>query len=216
MPVFSGKIIVSIDIQNYSSFITAVLVFQAVPGAGTVAILDATARNGRAAGMAAVLGTLAGDGVLMAAAVLGLAAIMRTQAALFEGLQWLGVAYLCWLGVQLMRSGAGAQASGAPHDQARMLYFRRALAVSLTNPKAVLFFVAFFPVFLSPGASAVTLVAAMLHVTVLSLLYQSALVLVGNWAAERLSRFVHARQLATCLAGAVLIALGIRLAFGMV
>lgn len=125
MPVFSGKIIVSIDIQNYSSFITAVLVFQAVPGAGTVAILDATARNGRAAGMAAVLGTLAGDGVLMAAAVLGLAAIMRTQAALFEGLQWLGVAYLCWLGVQLMRSGAGAQASGAPHDQARMLYFRQ-------------------------------------------------------------------------------------------
>ena len=49
------------DIQNYASFVLAVLVFQLIPGAGTIAIVNATARNGTAAGMAAVAGTLAGE-----------------------------------------------------------------------------------------------------------------------------------------------------------
>lgn len=53
-------------------------------------------------------------------------------------------------------------------------HFRQAFAVSLTNPKVMLFFVAFFPLFLRPGASLLTLGIMMLHVTVLSLLYQGA------------------------------------------
>jgi len=67
------------DIQNYTSFVLAVLVFQLIPGAGTIAIRNATARNGAAAGMAAVAGTLAGDFVFMAAAAAGLAAVMRAN-----------------------------------------------------------------------------------------------------------------------------------------
>lgn len=204
-----------LDIQNYTSFVTAILVFQAVPGAGTISILDATARQGRTAGMAAVLGTLLGDLVFMVGAALGLATLMQARPAVFQALQWFGVAYLVWLGVQLLRSPAnGGPAQPAPAQPASA-YFRKAVLVSLTNPKVLLFFVAFFPLFLKPGASAATLPVMMLHVTVLSLAYQAALVLVGNLVAVRLAGIAGARRVATRLAGLALIGLGARLAGGV-
>lgn len=204
-----------LDIQNYPSFITAVLVFQAVPGAGTIAILDATARDGRRAGLAAVLGTLLGDGLFMLAAVAGLAAVMQAHPWVFRGLQWFGLAYLGWLAWQLIRSRPGEGASASARVHAPLMYFRRAFIVSLTNPKVMLFFVAFFPLFLEPGASKVTLVVMMLHVTVLSLVYQAALVLIGNGVAVRCAAFPGGRQTASRFAGLALVALSIRLAVDM-
>lgn len=200
------------DIQNYGSFIAAILVFQAVPGAGTIAILDATARDGRRAGMAAVLGTLAGDFLFMLAAAAGLAALLQAQPLLFQALRWFGVAYLGWLGVQLLRSRPSAEGSTPARPQTARVYFRRAFMVSLTNPKVMLFFVAFFPLFLRPDASALTLPVMMLHVTALSLVYQGTLVLAGNLVARRLAAFAGARRVATRLAGLALVALGVRLA----
>jgi threonine/homoserine/homoserine lactone efflux protein len=187
-------------------------VFQLVPGPGTIAILNATARNGSAAGMGAVAGTLAGDFVFMVAAVAGLAAIMRANPLLFEALQWFGAAYLCWIGVQLLRSRAGPAAEGVEPERSPWLYFRQAFAVSLTNPKVILFFVSFFPLFLKPTAAPATLAAMMLHVTVLSLAYQAGLVFVGNAIAGRLRALPGARRLATRLAGVALIGFGVKLA----
>lgn len=200
------------DIQNYASFVLAILVFQLVPGPGTIAILNATARSGTAAGMAAVAGTLAGDCVYMVAAVAGLAAIMRASSLLFQSLQWLGAAYLCWIGLQLLVARMSAEASKEERRRSPGAYFRRACAVSLTNPKVVLFFVSFFPLFLKPGASATTLAAMMLHVTLLSLLYQGMLAVAGNAAARRLGSTPAARRAATRLAGVALIGFGIKLA----
>jgi leucine efflux protein len=94
------------------------------------------------------------------------------------------------------------------------VYFRQALAVSLTNPKVMLFFVAFFPLFLSPGSSHATLIAMMVHVTLISLLYQAGLVLLGNSVAKRLKTLPFARKLATRLAGVALIGFGLKLAAG--
>lgn len=75
------------DIQNYTSFLTAIVVFQLVPGAGTLAILNATARNGIGAGLGAVFGTLVGDFLFMIAAAGGLAAVMKTNPIFFQALQ---------------------------------------------------------------------------------------------------------------------------------
>lgn len=200
------------DIQNYASFLLAILVFQLVPGPGTIAILNATARNGIGAGFGAVLGTLLGDFIYMLAAVLGLAAVMRANPVFFEALQWFGAGYLCWIGIRLLRARcAGENGASQPLRTARA-YFRQACAVSLTNPKVVLFFVAFFPLFLRADASGGTLVALMLHVTLLSLLYQAGLVLVGNAVARRLKAYPFARRLATQLAGIALVGFGLRLA----
>lgn len=203
------------DIQNHSSFITAILVFQAVPGAGTIAILDATARDGRRAGLAAVMGTLVADFLFMLAAVGGLAALMQTHPVAFQALQWFGAAYLAWMGLQLWLSRPVDSASLPARSQRPRVYFQRAFMVSLTNPKVMLFFVAFFPLFLKPGASAATLAVMMLHVTVLSLLYQVALVVVGNLVAMRLAAFAGVRRASTRLAGLALIGLSIQLALGI-
>jgi threonine/homoserine/homoserine lactone efflux protein len=200
------------DIQNYSSFVLAVLVFQLIPGAGTIAILNATARDGSAAGMAAVAGTLAGDFVFMLAAVAGLAAVMQANPLLFEALQWFGAAYLCWLGLQLLRQRVGPAGPEPSARRSPWAHFRQGFAVSLTNPKVMLFFVSFFPLFLRPTASAATLAAMMLHVTLLSLAYQAMLVLAGDAVARRLASIPSARRMATRLGGVALIGLGIKLA----
>jgi threonine/homoserine/homoserine lactone efflux protein len=200
------------DIQNYLSFIAAVVVFQLIPGPGTLAILNATARGGVGAGIGAVLGTLAGDFVYMLAAVFGLAAVLAAYPQVLATAQWLGIAYLCWLGVRLLRAPVGGRPAAPGARRGGGVYFRQALAVSLTNPKVVMFFLAFFPLFLHPGSAPVTLVAMMLHVTGISFLYQAGLVLVGHAAARRLARWPHARRLATRLAGVALIGFGVRLA----
>lgn len=200
------------DIQNYVSFLIAILIFQAIPGAGTITILSATARNGIGAGFGAVLGTLTGDALYMIAALFGLAAAMQANPLLFEALQWFGAAYLCWIGIQLLRTRATPANTDEEGKRSGWVYFRQACAVSLTNPKVMLFFVAFFPLFLRPGATAGTLAAMMLHVTILSFLYQAGLVLLGNAIAARLKSLPYLRRLATQLAGIALIGFGLKLA----
>jgi threonine/homoserine/homoserine lactone efflux protein len=200
------------EIQNYASFVCAILVFQLVPGPGTLAILTATARSGIGAGCGAVMGTLVGDFVYMVAAVAGLAAVMNANPLLFRALQWFGVGYLCWIGVQLLCARLAGAGTAPDSRKNGWVYFRQAFAVSLTNPKVVLFFVAFFPLFLRVDASPITLGAMMAHVTVISFLYQAGLVLIGNSAARTLSSLPVARTMATRLAGLALIGFGVKLA----
>ncbi|RDI27418.1 threonine/homoserine/homoserine lactone efflux protein [Pseudacidovorax intermedius] len=203
------------DIQNYGSFLIAILIFQAVPGAGTVAILDATARGGVRAGMACVGGTLAGDALFMAAAALGLAALLQASPALFGALQWLGAGYLLWMGWGMLRSTASAATAAPDAPRSPRAYAWRAFAISLANPKVMLFFVAFFPLFIAPGASAVTLPLMMLHVTLLSLLWQGLLVVMGREVARRFARRPAARTVATRLGGMALVGLGLKLVAGL-
>ena len=200
------------DIQNYTSFVMAILLFQLIPGAGTIAILNATARNGIGAGMGAVMGTLLGDFLFMIAALAGLATLMQQNPFLFELLQYFGAGYLCWLGIGLIRTHVEHRHTNEPH-QSGWTYFRQACAVSLTNPKVMLFFVAFFPLFLAPHATHGTLVAMVLHVSILSFLYQTGLVLLGNGIAKKMNTFPSARKWAIKLAGIALIGFGIKLAF---
>ena len=202
-----------LDIQNYSSFIMAVIIFQLIPGAGTITILNATARGGISSGMKAVFGTLSGDFTYMLAAVLGLAAILSVYPGILASAQWLGVAYLCWIGWKLLRTSVKDQPEYSVLKKGGWTYFKQALAVSLTNPKVIMFFMAFFPLFLSTGSSPVTLFTLMAHVTAISFLYQTVLVLAGNAVAQRLSRWQYARLLATRIAGVALIGFGVKLAF---
>jgi threonine/homoserine/homoserine lactone efflux protein len=199
-----------LDIQHYASFIAAVLIFQLIPGPGTFAILAATGRHGVSAGMAAVAGTLAGDAVWMLGAVLGLAALLQLHPEIFGALQTFGAVYLCWIGMQLLRKPTHTVALQPP---ARQVWnnFRRALAICLTNPKAMLFFVAFFPLFINADASAITLTALLLHVSLISLIYQTILVFAGHWTARRLARMNWMRNLARRMAGMALIGFGVKL-----
>ena len=200
------------DIQHYASFIAAILIFQMIPGPGTLAILGATARSGIGGGMGVVFGTLSGDFVYMLAAVLGLAAILTAYPAVFAAMQWLGIAYLCWIGFKLLTEPVAEAASGDSRRHSAWFFFRQGFTVALTNPKVIMFFMAFFPLFLRPDARPITLVSMMLHVTMICLLYEIGLVLVGNLVARLLSGVAGVRMIANRLAGLALVGFGLRLA----
>ncbi len=200
------------NIQNYTSFILAVLIFQLIPGAGTITILNATARKGIGSGMKAVFGTLSGDFIYMLAAVLGLATLLSAYPNILAGAQWIGAAYLCWIGFRLLRAPVASDTTDIVLKNGDWKYYRQALAVSLTNPKVIIFFMAFFPLFLSKESTPITLLVLMAHVTAISFVYQTCLVLVGNSAAKRLSRWRSFRLVASRLAGVSLIGFGVKLA----
>ena len=137
-------------IQHYASFIAAIIAFQLAPGAGTLAVVNAAARNGFRGGMCSVFGTLLGDFVYMTASVLGLAAILTTYPTVFVAMQWLGGAYLCWIGIGLLLERIVDRSETATSAKTNGFYFRQAFTVALTNPKVVMFFMAFFPVVHGP------------------------------------------------------------------
>lgn len=199
-------------IDNYPGFVSAILLFQLAPGPGTLAILNSTARGGRAAGMGAVFGTLAGDLVFMLLAVSGLAALSSSCPVAFQLLRWAGIVYLCRFGWNLLRS-AGGGLHGETPPTGSDCHFRRAFLVGLTNPKAIMFFMAFFPLFMTAASGPLTLALMMAHVSLLCLVYQTVLVFVGDQLARRLCRVPVVRVVAARLAGASVIGFGVRLAF---
>ena len=200
------------DIQNYPQFISAIILFQLIPGAGTLAILNATARRGVGAGLSAVVGTLVGDAVWMIGAAIGLAAVMQANPMVFRALQYFGVAYLLWLAWGLLRAGRSELAADAQQSKSNVQYAKQAALVSLTNPKVMLFFVAFFPLFLKPSASPMTLGVMMLHVTAISFVYQALLVLLGNWVAQALKDIPQAQVWAKRLTGVAVLGFALKLA----
>ena len=201
-----------LHIENYGSFIIAIIAFQIIPGAGTISILNATARNGVGDGMRTVLGTLLGDFIYMLSAVLGLAAILSAYPAILKGAQWLGVVYLLWLGLKLLCAPSTDASTEIFPSNGRWACFRQGLTVSLTNPKVIMFFMAFFPLFLGSASTPATLLLLMGHVTIISLLYQACLVLIGSAVASRLARCASARLIANRLAGVAFIVFGVKLA----
>ncbi len=199
-------------IQSYASFLGAIVLFQIIPGPGTLAILGATARGGKSAGICAVLGTLSGDLLFMLCAVLGLASVLSARPVVLASLQWIGIVYLCWLGLQLLRAPRAEDGVGLAVVPTKRVYFRNAFFVGLTNPKAIMFFMAFFPLFLSPESKVWTLIVMMAHVSLISFAYQFALVIVGNVCAVRLSGFQWVPIATRRVAGLALIGFGIKLA----
>ena len=95
-------------ISDYPAFVLAILVFLAIPGPGNLALLVSTAKGGVRGGLAATLGVMAGDQVLIGLAVMGVAALLVTWPAVFAVVQWLGALYLAVLGWKMIRAPQGA------------------------------------------------------------------------------------------------------------
>jgi leucine efflux protein len=198
-------------IDQPGSFILAVLVFQLVPGPGTLNILRATADHGVRAGFASVAGTLAGGLVCMLAAASGLEAVFRGQPEATQALKWAGSLYLAWMGWKLLRRVGelkGARAAVAP---ALVSHLRGALAISLTNPKVILFYFALLPLFVRAPFTPASLAEMAGVVTGISLLWQGGLVLVGNTVVQRMRALPSARSIAQRVAGLAFIAFAVKL-----
>jgi leucine efflux protein len=199
-------------IQDLWTFIGAVLVFLALPGPGTFTLLTATGRGGVRGGYTALAGLLLGDQILMWLAVAGVAALLKANPVVFHTVQYLGAAYLVWVGIGLLREPREGATSGGIRLQPGH-YFRQAVLISLLNPKAIIFYMAFLPLFIDPvrHQGLVTFAALAAIVFVLSVAYCSLLIGVGNLARRRLIQHPRVGVLLKRVAGVFLIGFGVRL-----
>lgn len=190
--------------------ITATLVFLMLPGPGTFCVLSCTGRNGIRGGFASVAGLMLADAMLMLLAALGVAALLRANPLAFQALQYLGAAYLTWLGLRLVFASEAAS-SVVPFSSAAD--FRRGFLVTSINPKAIVFYMAFFPLFIDPAAhrGGLTFVVMAAIIAGCTLFYCSLLVFIGNAAASRLKQHRGLARLANRAAGLFLIGFGIKL-----
>ncbi len=198
-------------ISDYGAFVAAIIVFLAIPGPGNLALITSTSKGGRMGGMAATMGVIAGDQVLMWLAVAGVATLLTTYPAAFHAVQWLGAAYLAWLGFRMLTAKPGSKP--VLNIQPRH-YFRQAALITLLNPKAIVFYMAFFPLFVDPAQHQGLLTFGVMAATVavLTFLYGLGAVMLTYYLAERLrANPVISRGLEK-LAGIFLIGFGVKLA----
>lgn len=200
-------------VTDYGTFVAAVIVFLLIPGPGNLALITSTSKGGVVGGMAATLGIMAGDQVLMWLAVAGVAALLLAYPAAFDAVQWLGAAYLAWLGARMLLAKPGA----APVLHIRVgHYFRQSMMITLLNPKAIVFYMAFFPLFVDPAKHQGLLTFGVMAVTiaVLTFLYGLAATLLTRHLSERLRANPLIGRALGKVAGLCLIGFGLRLAFG--
>ena len=198
-------------IADYGAFVAAIIVFLLIPGPGNLALITSTGKGGIQGGLAATLGLIAGDQVLMWAAVAGVAALLAAYPTAFHAVRWLGASYLAWLGFRMLLAKPGA----APILNIRpRQFFRQALAITLLNPKAIVFYMAFFPLFVDPvrhqGLATFGVMAA--TIATLTFLYGLIATLLTYFLAARFRAMPRASSTLEKLAGIFLIGFGVKLA----
>jgi leucine efflux protein len=198
-------------VADYGAFVAAILIFLAIPGPGNLALITSTGKGGIRGGLAATFGVIAGDQVLMWAAVAGVATLLATYPAAFHAVQWVGAAYLAWLGLRMLLAKPG----DAPvlHIEPRH-YFKQAGLITLLNPKAIVFYMAFFPLFVDPARHQGLLTFGVMAATiaVLTFAYGLAVVLLTHFLAARMRANPVIGRVLEKTAGVFLIGFGVKLA----
>ncbi|SFM28954.1 LysE family transporter [Variovorax sp. OV329] len=198
-------------IADYGAFVAAIIVFLMIPGPGNLALITSTGKGGIRGGMGAALGLILGDQCLLWAAVAGVAALLGAYPAAFHAVQWLGAAYLAWLGFKMMRAKPGA----APILNIRPgHYLRQAFFITLLNPKAIVFYMAFFPLVISPTQhqGLTTFGVMALTIAALTFAYCLTMVLLTHFLAERIRANPKLSGALEKLAGVFLLGFGVKLA----
>jgi threonine/homoserine/homoserine lactone efflux protein len=207
-----------IDLQTYLLFIGAVVVLVIAPGPDMAYMLTRTIVQGRRAGVLAAVGINAGAYVHVAAAVLGLTAILATSSVAFTVVKWMGACYLIWIGVQAITSKAGPinlgdGQAGQLNDKA---IFWQGFLSDVLNPKVAIFFLAFLPQFIDADNHKVTVTQQLLLLgvtgNVVAISINLVLVHFASIATASLRKNQRFVTWLNKIAGAVFVGLGIRLA----
>jgi leucine efflux protein len=195
-----------LGLVNLPTYLLGTLIIVLLPGPNSLFVLGTAARHGVSAGYRAACGVFLGDTVLMVLASAGVASLLRTNPELFAVFKFSGAAYLAWIGVNLLRGAFGVRPADAEvvvagqASPAAAGLTRRALVISLMNPKAILFFVAFFIQFVDRSYAHPALSFALLGLIAqtISFLYLSTLIFSGARLADA---FRRRRRLSTGLTG---------------
>jgi threonine/homoserine/homoserine lactone efflux protein len=198
------------DLATLAVFALAAGVLVVIPGPNHIYIVTRGVAGGRRAGLASAFGVETGTLVHVAAAAVGLSALIASSAVAFTVVKYLGAAYLVYLGVRALLSDKPLQFDDlAPRERLRSVYLD-GLVVNVLNPKVALFFLAFLPQFIDPdrGSTAGQIVVLGLLLALLGLasdiVYAVGAGALGGWLRRR-PRFLRRQRYVT---GSIYIALG--------
>ncbi|MCT7352708.1 leucine efflux protein LeuE [Streptomyces sp. 15-116A] len=212
-------------VNDLPTYLAGLVLIVLLPGPNSLYVLSVAARKGVRTGYAAAAGVFTGDAILMTLAALGAASVLTTTPLLFMVVKYAGAGYLAWMAYGMLRSAwtmwkdrgqpakteTAAAATTTPAGDERP--YRRALVVSLLNPKAILFLISFFVQFVDPGyaypALSFVILGALLQTA--SFLYLSLLIFSGTRLAEAFRRRRRLAAGATSAAGALFLGFAAKL-----
>jgi threonine/homoserine/homoserine lactone efflux protein len=202
------------ETSTLALFAVAALTLLVIPGPAVLYIVTRSVDQGRAAGLASVCGVHVGTLLHVAAAALGLSALLVSSATAYDTVRWLGAAYLVWLGVRrlLARDGDVPAAAGPEARRAGLgRVFAQGVVVNVLNPKTALFFFAFLPQFVDPSRGSVPFQVLVLGVAfvLLGLLSDGAYAVAASTGAGWLRRRPGVARASRLVSGGVLISLGV-------
>jgi leucine efflux protein len=201
-------------VSDYGAFVLAFMLLLLLPGPGNLALVNSTGLGGLRGGLASIAGLLLGDQVLMWLTVVGVAAMLKANPVLFSGLQWLGAAYLTWMGWRMIRPSQGMS---NPLRVRPGRYFADTLMITVLNPKSAMFYFAFFPQFIDPKHHQGLFTFGFMALTVVALgfIYCLGVVLITHTMARRLRASPSLTRWLSRAAGLCLMGFGLRLWWGV-
>ncbi|MBC3869608.1 leucine efflux protein LeuE [Undibacterium oligocarboniphilum] len=214
----------SFGVTDFWTFLIGTIFIVLLPGPNSLYVLSVAAQRGVRVAYRGACGIFLGDLMLMILSAGGMASLLRSSPGLFYVVKYAGAAYLGWIGLQMLRNGwrgfrQRAQTADAPVSVASAAVqpgepFTKALAISLMNPKAILFFISFFIQFVDPEFHAPLLSYGLLALIcqLASFTYLTIIILVGARLAEA---FRQRRRLSAGMSGgvgALFIGFGVKLA----
>lgn len=207
-----------LGITDPMTYLLGTIAIVLLPGPNSLFVLSVAARRGVRHGYAGACGVFVGDTVLMTLAALGAASLLKAVPALFLVIKMIGAAYLAWVGMQLIAGAVRRWRGDVPQvrtsDADLSRPFRKALVVSLLNPKAILFFVSFFIQFVDPAYAwpALTFLALGVIAQVCSAIYLSVLIFAGARLAAAFAARRRTASVASSGVGALFLGFGAKLA----
>ncbi|GAA3593107.1 leucine efflux protein LeuE [Nonomuraea rosea] len=208
-------------ITNFWAYVIGAFLIILLPGPNSLYVLSFAAQHGVRQGYRAAAGVFVGDSVLMFLAAAGAASLLRSNPLLFTIVKYAGAGYLAWIGFGMIRGAWRAwrtrldvQETSEATLERRPRPFRKALTISLLNPKAILFFVSFFIQFVDPAYATPALSFLILGavIQVFSFLYLTALIFGGTYLAAQFRRHKRLSAGLTSGVGAVFLGFGAKLA----
>ncbi|MFF7587234.1 leucine efflux protein LeuE [Kitasatospora purpeofusca] len=201
-----------LGVNDLTTYVLGALVIVLLPGPNSLYVLSVAARKGVRTGYRAAAGVFVGDFTLISLTSLGAASLLKANPAVFAVVKFGGAAYLLWIGIGMLRAARGLwrehRALDGPADGAAEAPgpterpFRRALVISLLNPKAILFLLSFFTQFVDPSYGSPVLSFTLLGgiLQSFSVLYLSVLIFAGTSLA---TAFRRRKRLSATLTGSV-------------
>ncbi|MEU8697437.1 leucine efflux protein LeuE [Streptomyces sp. NPDC048680] len=218
-----------LGVTDLPTYLAGLVLIVLLPGPNSLYVLSVAARRGVRTGYVAAAGVWTGDTVLMTLSALGASSLLRTTPVLFAVVKFAGAGYLTWLAFGMLRAAVSmwrerhrrvAELTGEPDGAAGTMErpYRRALVVSLFNPKAILFLISFFVQFVDPGyaypALSFLLLGTLLQAA--SFLYLTMLIFGGTRLSAAFRRRKRLSAGATSAAGVLFLGFAAKLSLSSV